>query len=107
MPVVKNLLNDIPASLPQEYVQKLLRTKTVWIERIVSLGHRSPDGFWYDQKENEFVVLLSGAARLMFEGQAEPMEMTPGSFVDIPAHRRHRVEWTDPEQVSVWLVVYY
>lgn len=103
----KNLLADIPASLPQEFVQKLLRTPQVWIERIVSQGHRSPDGFWYDQKENEFVVLISGAARLVFERPAEVMEMGPGSFVNIPAHRRHRVEWTDPEQVSIWLVVYY
>ena len=103
----KNLLADIPASLPQEFVEKLLRTGPVWIERIVSQGHRSPDGFWYDQKENEFVVLISGAARLAFEGPVEVMEMRPGSYVNIPAHRRHRVEWTDPGQVSVWLVVYY
>ncbi len=107
MPDLKNLLADIPASLPQEFVQKLLRTGAVWIERIVSQGHRSPDGFWYDQKENEFVVLIAGAARLAFEGPAELIEMVPGSFVNIPAHRRHRVEWTDQGQVSVWLVVYY
>ncbi len=52
----------------------------MWIERIVSQGHRSPDGFWYDQKENEFVVLIAGAARLAFEGPAEVMEMGPGSY---------------------------
>ena len=69
MPDVKNLLADIPASLPQEFVQKLLRTPNVWIERIVSQGHRSPDGFWYDQKENEFVVLIAGARGWRLKGR--------------------------------------
>lgn len=105
--MLSNLLANIPASLPEELVEKLMRAPAVRIERIVSLGHRSPDGFWYDQKENEFVVLIAGAGRLTFADQTEPLEMRPGSFVNILAHRRHRVEWTDPGQVTVWLVVYY
>ncbi len=107
MPDLNNLLADIPATLPEEFVQKLMRTPAVWIERIVSQGHRSPDGFWYDQKESEFVVLISGAARLEFQDPPGVLEMKPGSFVNIRAHRLHRVAWTDPEQLSVWLVIYY
>jgi cupin 2 domain-containing protein len=102
-----NLLADIPASLPEELVQTLVRTPAVQVVRVVSQGHASPAGFWYDQDEYEFVVLISGAARLVFEDQPEPLEMVPGSFVNIPAHRRHRVEWTDPAQPTVWLGIFY
>ena len=78
---------------------------TVRIERIVSHGHSSPEGFWYDQDQHEFVVLLQGAARLRFE--VGVIEMQPGSFIDIPAHQRHRVEWTSPDEPTIWLAVHY
>jgi cupin 2 domain-containing protein len=102
---MKNLFADLPAALPEELIETLATSATVRIERIVSLGHASPPGFWYDQDQSEFVVLLRGAARISFEDGV--FEMVPGSFVDIPAHRRHRVEWTNPEQVTVWLAVHY
>jgi len=105
MSLLSNLLTDLPAALPQELVQTILERPNLRIERIVSQGHASPEDFWYDQDENEFVVLLQGAARLRFED--ELVEMKPGSFIDIPAHRRHRVEWTDPQQPTIWLAIYY
>jgi cupin 2 domain-containing protein len=105
MPSTFNLLTDLPTSLPQELIQTILERPNLRIERIVSQGHASPEGFWYDQSENELVVLFQGAARLRFEDEA--VEMKPGSFIDIPAHRRHRVEWTSPEQQTVWLAVHY
>jgi cupin 2 domain-containing protein len=101
-----NLFADIPADLPEELVQTLLSTSKLRIERIVSLGHASPEGFWYDQETDEWVLLLTGAARLTLEGE-EPLDLLPGAFVNIPAHRRHRVEWTDPVQPSVWLAIHY
>ena len=79
----------------------------VRIERIVSTGQASPPGFWYDQDWGEWVVLLSGAARLRFADEDEPRHLGPGDWVDIPAHCRHRVEWTDPDQPTVWLAVHY
>ena len=107
MPKLINLLADIPVELPEELIEVVLRAPGVRIERIVSQGHCSPDGFWYDQDENEFVLLVAGAARLVFEGEAKPVEMKPGSFVQIKAHQRHRVELTDPNQKTVWLAVFY
>jgi cupin 2 domain-containing protein len=101
-----NLFADIPAALPEELLQTLLTTSSMRIERIVSLGHASPAGFWYDQPTDEWVLLLSGAARLRFEGRP-PMEMVPGSYITIPARARHRVERTDPNQPTVWLAVHY
>jgi cupin 2 domain-containing protein len=103
----QNLFADLPDSLPDELFQTLLSTSVLRIERIVSHGHASPEGFWYDQDQNEWVLLVSGAARLRFEGEAEPLEMGPGSFVNIPAHRRHRVEWTDPGRPTVWLAIHH
>lgn len=100
-----NLLAELPVSLPEELIQTILSRPNLRIERIISHGHASPEGFWYDQEQREFVVLLQGAARLRFVD--EIVEMWPGSFIDIPAHRRHRVEWTDPQQPTIWLTVYY
>jgi cupin 2 domain-containing protein len=99
------LLSNVPHELPNELCETLLQASNVRIERIISRGHKSPDGFWYDQNENEWVLLVAGAAKLEFEN--ETIEMQPGSFVNIPAHKRHRVAWTDPEQTTIWLAVFY
>ena len=105
MNTLENLFDAIPADLPNELTQALLATPQLRIERIVSYGHASPPGFWYDQDDDEWVLLLSGAARLQFD--CEVVELTAGSFVNIPAHRRHRVEWTAPEQRTVWLAIFH
>lgn len=75
------------------------------IERIVSTGQASPPGFWYDQADDELVVLLSGAAQLRFE-EGVALDMKPGDWVEIPAHVRHRVEATQAEPPTVWLAVH-
>jgi cupin 2 domain-containing protein len=100
-----NLFADIPPSLPEELVQVLTAAPGVRIERIVSHGHASPPAFWYDQDEAEWVTVVRGVARLRFEDGA--VEMRPGDHVTIPARRRHRVEWTSPDEPTVWLAVFY
>ena len=102
----RNLFDDLPSLLPEELIEVLKATTNVRIERIVSYGHASPQGFWYDQDQAEFVVLLRGVARLQIEGD-NPVEMKPGDFINIPAHRRHRVEWTTPNEPTVWLAVHF
>jgi cupin 2 domain-containing protein len=102
-----NLFAKLPPPGPDEEVRTLVSDDGVRVERIVSYGHASPPGFWYDQPDHEWVVLLSGAARVVFEGDAAPVEMRPGDFLDIPAGRRHRVEWTTPDGPTVWLAVHY
>ena len=77
------------------------------IEKIISDSHASPESFWYDQDENEWVLLLKGSAALRFEEKEGLVLLEPGDWVDIPAHVRHRVEWTDPKQKTVWLAVFY
>ena len=101
-----NLLRGLPDAHAGEIVERLAGSETARIERIVSHGQASPDGFWYDQDEAEFVVVLAGAARLEF-ADGEIIEMAPGDCVDIAPHRRHRVAWTDPDRPTVWLAVFY
>lgn len=80
-----NIFADIPADLPEELVQAIVSRPNIRIDRIVSDGHVSPEGFWYDQPQHEFVLLLKGATRLRFDD--EVVEMTPGSNLNIWAHR--------------------
>jgi cupin 2 domain-containing protein len=102
---VKNVFDDLPQHLPKELVQALISAADVRIERIVSHGHASPEGFWYDQDKHEWVMLLKGAATLRFEDRT--VEMGPGDFVNIPAHEKHRVDWTTPDEPTIWLGVIY
>ncbi|MCB1228854.1 MAG: cupin domain-containing protein [Verrucomicrobiae bacterium] len=104
-----NLFADIPAHLPEESVEILASgSGPVRIERIVSRGHRSPDDFWYDQAEAEWVVLLSGSAILRLDDlESEAISLVPGDWIHLPAHRRHRVESTQPEIDTVWLAVFF
>jgi cupin 2 domain-containing protein len=102
-----NLFSALPSKLPVKLVLRLAESKHVRIERIVSTGHASPKGFWYDQQEAEWVVVLKGEAKLLLQGDAQPIHLKPGDHVTIPAHRRHRVEWTTPNEPTVWLAVHY
>ena len=101
-----DLYADIPAHLPAELFEQILGAGSVRIERIVSRGHTSPGSGWYDQDSNEWVLVLRGAGRIQFEDGAE-VTLEPGQYLDIKAHRRHRVSWTDPENATVWLAVFY
>ncbi len=100
-----NIFDDIPASMPEEVVQTLIRATNVRIERIVSHGHTSPEGFWYDQEQYEWVILLKGAARMTVEGTV--LDLKPGDYVHIPAHQKHWVDWTTPDEPTIWLAVFY
>ena len=102
-----NLQAGLPAGAATEERFDTLRERPgVRIERIVSTGQSSPPGFWYDQPGDEFVVLLSGAARLRFETDDVVVDLGPGDWLEIPAHARHRVEATQAEPPTVWLAVH-
>lgn len=105
--MLKNLLADLPGELPEELFETLLQTPSVRIERIVSTGQASPPGFWYDQEEHEWILLLRGSALLRFDDEAAPVALQPGDCLNIPAHRRHRVEETSSDQPTVWLAIFY
>lgn len=100
-----NIITNIPSNLPDELFTTLLEATNLRIERIVSHGHSSPEGYWYDQDQHEWVLVLQGAARLSIEGESK--ELKSGDFINIPAHQKHRVEWTTPDEPTVWLAVFY
>ena len=104
--VMTNLFSDLPRDSSMEVIDAIIARDAVRIERIVSMGHASPPGFWYDQQTNEWVLVLRGVARLAFD-DGETIDLKPGDFVNIPAHRRHRVEWTTPNESTIWLAVHY
>jgi cupin 2 domain-containing protein len=103
---MNNLFLDIPSDRFAELFDTLAETGAVRIERIVSRGHVTPAGQWYDQDRHEWVLLLKGAARLAFADGRE-VALAPGDWLEIPARQRHRVAWTDPAQDTVWLAVHY
>ena len=86
---------------------QLLQRPGLVIERIVSSGQASPPGFWYDQPQAEWVLLLQGEALLRFADEDEARRLRPGDWLDIVAHRRHRVEWTAPDRLTIWLAVFH
>ncbi len=100
-----NLFTKLPAHLPEELFSTLLQAPGVRVERIISHGHQSADGFWYDEPTSERVTVLKGAAKIQFEDRT--IEMGPGDYLEIPAHTRHRVAWTMPNEPTVWLAVHY
>ena len=103
----RNLFAGVPRAVPGELIEVLVRTPGARLERIVSRGHRTPDGEWYDQEWDEWVVVLSGRGRLRIEGESELVELGPGDSLLLRAHLRHRVEWTDPGADTVWLALHY
>ena len=105
--MLSNLFSGLPESaLPEELTDILLESSGVRIERIVSTGQASDPGFWYDQTEHEWVVLLQGNAAVRFDGIETPFELAAGDVLDIPPHQRHRVEWTDSKQQTIWLAIF-
>jgi cupin 2 domain-containing protein len=106
-PLAENLFANLPREFSEEeLVTILVNNPQVRIERIVSIGQCSPENFWYDQAEHEWVIVLQGEAKLRFE-EGEPLHLKPGDHLLIPAHEKHRVEWTTPEVPTVWLGVFF
>ena len=104
--MIKNIFNNIPAELKEEVIELLAGKDNIRIERIISRGHVTPGNKWYDQDEDEFVLLLRGKAHLLFEND-ELLEMKAGDYLIIPAHKKHRVVFTSEDIDAVWLTVFF
>jgi len=103
-----NVFDHLPdAAGGEEHFAALLSRPGLRIERIVSHGQASPPGFWYDQPQGEWVLVLKGQARLRFADESADRALSAGDFVAIAPHRRHRVEWTDPAQPTIWLAIHH
>jgi cupin 2 domain-containing protein len=105
--IADNIFNDIPLELNCELLTSIYRAKNLRIERIVSLGHCSPRDFWYDQDEDEWIIVLEGDASIQFANQPELVQLKPGSYLHIAAHVKHRVSHTNPTRHTIWLAVFF
>lgn len=103
----ENIFDAIPHAVQEELLEQIITSKSIRIERIISSGQHSPKGDWYDQDEHEWVIILQGSARLLFDGDEDAVFLKQGDYVNIPAHIKHRVEWTSDEPKTVWLAIFY
>lgn len=101
-----NIFAALPPNLEMEVFEILASSDSVRIERIISQGQITPANEWYDQAQAEWVIVLQGEAVLTFEHEP-PLRLVSGDYVTIPAHKKHRVDWTDPNQTTIWLAVFY
>ena len=104
-----NLFESIPETinyLPNEIFEELVKSNKVRIERILSQGHASAPSDWYDQDENEWLMVVQGQGKLEFK-DGKLLELFVGDHLNIPARTKHRVAWTDPDQVTIWLAVFF
>ncbi|MFC1665375.1 cupin [Pseudomonadota bacterium] len=104
---MNNIFEAIPADIPSEIFEDLIRNANFRLERIVSHGHASPDNEWYDQDDDEWVLLIEGSAQIEFQTDRRIANLTKGSILNIPAHSKHRVNWTQKENPTIWLTIHY
>jgi cupin 2 domain-containing protein len=104
---MNNLFTDIPDVIPEEIFETIIETKAFRLERIVSDGQLTAEDEWYDEDENEWFILIKGSAGLLLEGDNDPLVLKPGDYLNLPAHRRHKVLWTDADEKTVWLALHY
>ena len=103
---LRNIFESIPDNLDEEVFQIIVQSKNVKIERIISKGHTSPESGWYDQERNEWVIVLKGEAIISFENGKE-INLKVGSHINIQAHKKHKVRWTNPKTETIWLAIHY
>ena len=103
---ISNLFTNIPNPSKDEFFENIIKNDKVKIQRIVSHGHTSPKEGWYEATNEEWVILLEGAATLSFKN-GEDISLSIGDYINIPAHSEHKVSWTKPECNTIWLVIHY
>lgn len=101
-----NLLAKSQIDISKEYLETLLQTADVKIEKIVSDGHITPAGEYYNQDWNEWVAVIKGEAVLKLIEPDELITLKQGDYLFIPAHRKHRVEYTD-KSGTIWLAFHF
>ncbi|MEL6725444.1 MAG: cupin domain-containing protein [Pseudomonadota bacterium] len=103
---INRLVEELPEPAADEAVQVIWQTPNMRVERIVSYGHASEDGVWYDQSDDEWVMVLTGEGVLEIDGDPQQRTLGPGAAISLPAHTRHRVVSTAADEPTVWLAIH-
>ena len=103
---MNNIFETIPDNIETEVFEELIKSDNVRIERIISKGHKSPASGWYDQDNNEWILVVQGEAMILFADESS-VKMKAGDYLNIKAHKKHKVEWTDPNIETIWLAIHY
>ncbi len=103
---MENIFKNIPVKLKDELFESIISNDNFKLERIVSDGHITENDFWYDQEQDEWVILLSGQAVIEYEN-LEKIDLLPGDYIIIPAHKTHRVVYTSQKEKTVWLALHF
>ncbi|MEK6888897.1 MAG: cupin domain-containing protein [Nanoarchaeota archaeon] len=101
-----NIFSKEPSDKSKEIFETIIQSKNCKIERIISHGQETTKGKWYNQEENEFVIVLKGNAKILFENK-ETIALKEGDYIDIPKNIKHRVEETSDKEGTIWLAVFY
>lgn len=99
---MKNLYDDTlekPAKGFESF-QTLLEHKNIKIQKILSCDYKN--GHWYEQAEDEWVVLLQGEATLEYSDSTQ--KLSSGDFIFIPRTTKHRVVHTSKD--ALWLALF-
>lgn len=107
MTKLNNIFSEMPMHLTNESFDRILKQGGIEIERIVSKGHATPEGQWYDQNWDEWILLLQGKAILRVQNEVKPIHLQAGDYLLLPKHCRHRVEWTEPSLETIWLAIHW
>lgn len=102
-----NIFADLPEIKKRELFQVIIKNKKLKLERIISKGQVTKEGHWLKQTRNEWVILLKGKAILRLWGEKDLIKLKSGDYVFIPKNLKHKVEWTAPDQKSVWLALHF
>ncbi len=102
-----NIFSNIPEELPLEVSKNIIERDEFILERIISKGHVTPAGQWFDQEFNEWVMVMRGSAKVAFKDPEEEFTLEAGHYLNIPAHTLHRVTWTQPDCETIWLALHY
>jgi len=101
-----NIYENIPKDIPSEIFEDIITKENLKIQRIISKGHVTPKSQWYNQTQDEWVLILKGEAILSFQTR-DDVKLSLGDYFNIPAHTKHKVSWTTPNTETIWLAIHY
>jgi cupin 2 domain-containing protein len=100
-----NIFTDPGIEDTKELFEVIATLDDARIERIITQKPYSSPGQWYNQEQDEWVVLLRGNATIEIRDQGL-IELRSGDYIMLPAHCQHRITRTSADPACIWLAVH-